>query len=122
MSKKEIIDPNSINRLVANTEFKGDLKTDSDIKLDGRMNGTLVTKGKLVLGETGFITGDVHCKSAVISGRIEGKVFVDELIMLQSSSKIDGDMVVSKIAIEPGAVFNGNCKMGKPNNTPKGGK
>jgi len=112
MGKKEpIVHPNSVNMIASSTAFTGDLKTDTDIKFDGTFDGKLVTKGKLVLGESGQIKGEVYCKTAFISGKIDGRVFVDEIITLHSSSRIDGDITTSKIAIEPGAIFNGICKM-----------
>ncbi|MBN2892350.1 MAG: polymer-forming cytoskeletal protein [Bacteroidales bacterium] len=120
MSKKEPLpNPNSVNMIASSTEFVGDLITDSDIKFDGKLTGKLITKSKLVLGESGEINGEVHCKSAVVSGKITGKIFVEDIIMLQSSSHIEGDVSTSKIAIEPGAILNGTCKMGKNNNQPE---
>jgi cytoskeletal protein CcmA (bactofilin family) len=114
MSKKEAIaNPNSVNRIVSTTSITGEIKTDSDIKFDGKLDGKLITKNKLVIGETGEIKGEIHCKSAVISGKIEGKIFVEETITLQDTCKIVGDITTNKIAIEPGAIFNGTCTMGK---------
>lgn len=114
MAKKEsVVNPNSVNNIANSTEFIGDLKTENDIKFDGKLEGKLVTKSKLVLGQSGLIKGEVHCKSAIISGKIEGKVFVDELITLQSTAVVEGEITIGKIAIEPGAIFNGSCIMGK---------
>ncbi len=111
--KEQIAHPNSVNMIAATTMFTGEFKTDSDIKFDGKLDGTLITKNKLVVGETGQIKGEIRCKSAVISGKIEGNIFVEDIITLQASCKIDGEITTKKIAIEPGAIFNGNCKMGK---------
>ncbi len=114
MIKKEpVSNPNDVNFFKQTTEFKGELTTENDIKLDGKLEGKLVSKSKLVLGETGEIKGEVYCKSAYISGKIIGKIFVEDIITLNSTSKIQGDISTNKIAIEPGAVFNGICKMGE---------
>ncbi len=121
MGKKRepVINPNSVNMIVKSTEFNGDLITENDIKFDGKLEGKLVTKSKLVLGNEGLIKGEVHCKSAVISGEIEGKIFIDDLITLQSSAKINGEIKTNKIAIEPGATFNGSCLMDEMPKKPK---
>jgi len=112
MGKKEInVHPNSVNLVANSTEFKGDLVTESDIKFDGILDGKLETKNKLVLGKDGKVKGEVHCESAVISGKIEGKIFVKDIIKLESSAQIDGELTTSKLAIEPGAIFNGTCIM-----------
>jgi cytoskeletal protein CcmA (bactofilin family) len=107
------INPNTVNMVANTTEFNGDLVTDSDIKFDGKLEGKLITKNKLVLGKEGKIKGEVRCKSAVISGQIEGKIFVEEIIKLEASAQIDGELTTSKLAIEPGAIFNGTCIMTK---------
>lgn len=118
MAKKEQqkSSPNSINLIANTTEFKGDLKTSSDIKFDGKLEGTLVSDDRLLLGENGYIKGDVKCKNAVISGTIEGKIIVEELIKLESTAKIQGELITSKLAIEPGAILDGTCTMAKKNN------
>ncbi len=112
MAKNEInVHPNSVNMVANSTKFIGDLVTESDIKFDGQLEGKLETKNKLVLGKEGKIKGEVYCKSAVISGKIEGKVFVQEIIKLEASAQLDGELTTSKLAIEPGAIFNGTCIM-----------
>jgi len=112
MSKKEtVINPNSINQIENSTTIDGELITESDIKFNGKLTGKLITKNKLVLGESGQIKGEVYCKSAIISGRIEGKVIVEEIITLQSTAYIEGELTTDKLAIEPGAVLNGTCIM-----------
>jgi cytoskeletal protein CcmA (bactofilin family) len=112
MSKKEtVINPNSINQVASSTVIEGELVTESDIKFDGKLTGKLVTKNKLVLGESGQIKGEIYCKSAIISGKIEGKIFVEEIITLQATAYIEGELSTDKLAIEPGAVLNGTCIM-----------
>jgi len=113
MSKKEnvVVNPNSVNRIANTTKFVGDVDSESDIAMDGKLEGKLKTKGKLVLGAEGVIVGEVYCKSAGISGKIEGKVFVEDIITLQSSAVVNGEITTNKLAIEPGAVFNGTCNM-----------
>jgi cytoskeletal protein CcmA (bactofilin family) len=79
--------------------------------LDGTLSGNLATKGKVVIGPTGKVKGEVVCKNSEVSGTIEGKITVTQLLILKASSKILGDIVTSKLSIEPGAMFTGNCKM-----------
>jgi cytoskeletal protein CcmA (bactofilin family) len=79
--------------------------------IDGSLTGNLNTKGKVVIGTTGKVKGEVICKNSEVAGIIEGKIVVGQLLNLKASSKIYGDIVTSKLSIEPGAVFSGNCKM-----------
>ncbi len=111
MAKSNNPDSNAINLIGPGTEITGDLNSNSDVRVDGSLNGNLVTKGKLVIGETGKVKGDIKCKNADISGKIEGKITVAELLSLKPSSLIEGDIVTNRLSIEPGSRFTGNCNM-----------
>lgn len=101
----------TINLISQGTEITGDIKSNGDIRIDGSLIGNLFTKGKVVIGNTGKIKGEVTCKNSEISGTLEGKITVNQLLNLKASSKIIGDVTTSKLAIEPGAIFTGTCKM-----------
>jgi cytoskeletal protein CcmA (bactofilin family) len=111
MAKINDNDHNVINLIGSGTEIKGDLTSNGDVRIDGTVVGNIKTKGKVVLGESGKVKGELACTNADISGRIEGKVIISELLSLKPSSVIDGDIVVNKLAIEPGAKFTGCCSM-----------
>lgn len=101
----------SVNIIGAGTVIEGDIKSEADIRIDGTLNGSLFTKGKLVLGATGTVEGEVSCQNADISGAINGKIKVSELLALKSSSKLTGEIITNKLSIEPGASFSGSCSM-----------
>ncbi len=101
----------SVNIIGAGTVIEGDIKSDGDIRIDGTLNGSLNTKGKLVLGTTGMVDGEVSCRNADISGTINGKIKVAELLSLKATSKLTGDITTNKLNIEPGANFSGLCAM-----------
>lgn len=107
---------NTINLISNGTDITGDIICNGDIRIDGSVTGTLNTKGKIVIGPTGKIKGEVICKNSEISGVIEGKVTVNQLLNLKSSCRILGDISTSKLSIEPGAKFSGNCKMNDNDN------
>jgi cytoskeletal protein CcmA (bactofilin family) len=101
----------TINQVGNGTEINGDINTSGDIRVDGTLVGNLTTKGKLVIGETGTVKGEITCKNSVVSGKIDGKINVAELLSLKASSKINGDIITQKLHIEPGAKFTGTCNM-----------
>ena len=101
----------SINIIGAGTVIEGDIKSDGDVRIDGTLNGSLIIKGKLVLGTTGMVEGEASCQNADISGTINGKVKVAELLALKATSKLTGDITTNKLSIEPGANFSGSCTM-----------
>lgn len=101
----------NINLVGLGTEINGDIATNGDIQIDGILVGNLSAKGKVVLGETGKIKGELTCKNSDISGIVEGKLTVKELLSLKSTARINGDVSVGKLAIEPGCQFTGYCNM-----------
>ncbi|MCB9261260.1 MAG: polymer-forming cytoskeletal protein [Flavobacteriales bacterium] len=113
--KKEhnTIQPGSINVVGADTVVEGNIVSKGDIRIDGTLIGSVKTSSKLVLGASGKIEGDLEAKSADISGKIKGNLKVSEILYLQSSSSILGDIVTDKLVVESGGEFNGKCEMGK---------
>ena len=116
MAKYNETDNATINLISNGTDITGDVKSNGDIRIDGTLTGNLNTKGKVVIGPTGKITGEVICKNSEVSGIVEGKITVGQLLNLKASSKILGDIVTSKLSIEPGAKFSGTCKMSDTDN------
>jgi cytoskeletal protein CcmA (bactofilin family) len=105
-------DSGSVNIIGAGTSIEGDVISSGDIRIDGSLKGTLKTRGKLVIGPSGSVEGEVSCQNADISGNIRGKVNVAELLALKSTAKLSGEISTGKLAIEPGADFSGSCSMG----------
>lgn len=111
MAKNNETEPTAINLISNGTDIVGDVKSGGDIRIDGSLTGNLNTKGKVVIGQSGKVNGEVFCKNSEVSGTIEGKITVNQLLILKAASKIVGDIATSKLSIEPGAMFTGNCKM-----------
>jgi cytoskeletal protein CcmA (bactofilin family) len=122
MAKLIETENNVINQIGVGTEITGDVTTGSDIRFDGMLTGNLKTKGKVVIGETGTVKGEISCKSSVVEGKVEGKISVTELLTLKATSALTGDIVTRRLAIEPGAKFSGNCSMSAETLTTYAGK
>lgn len=101
--------PDKLNRIVEGTQIKGEIKADSNFRIDGLLIGAINTLGKLVVGPTGRIEGDVKCANADIEGEVIGTMKVDNLLTIKASARIEGDIETSKIGIEIGAEFKGVC-------------
>lgn len=101
-----------VNLIGVGTTISGDITSSGDIRVDGTLKGSINTKGKVVVGTTGIVEGDVVCQNADVSGELKAKVSVSELLSLKSTAKLDGDIITNKLAIEPGANFSGSCSMG----------
>jgi cytoskeletal protein CcmA (bactofilin family) len=107
----EEFDSSTINLLGAGTSITGDINCNGDIRINGTLNGNLTTKGRLIIGETGKIKGEISCKNADILGNIDGKITVSDLLSLKVTANVVGEIIVGRISIEPGCKFNGTCKM-----------
>ncbi len=108
---KEIESTNAINLISAGTRVKGDVESNSGIRIDGQLQGKMDVKGKVVIGASGQITGDVICQTLEISGQITGNIHAADLVSLKSTARVNGEIITRKLAIEPGAVFSGTCRM-----------
>ena len=110
MAKTNIVEAKP-NTIVTGTIIKGDVIASGDFRIDGSLIGSINCKGKIVVGETGSIEGEIECQNADLSGTIKAKVKVEQLLSLKASAKFSGDVVTNKISIEPGAKFSGSCNM-----------
>lgn len=100
------------NRILIGTEIKGDIKSNGDLRVDGKVQGTITLQGKLVVGKKGTVEGEINCTNVTVAGLLKGKINVSELTALAASARIEGDLVTTKLSVEPGAEFNGTCSMG----------
>ena len=103
------------NVLAGGTAVSGTIVTESDFRLDGSIEGDINCKGKIVVGPKGSIKGNIISDNAEILGNVEGTLHIKEKLIFKSSSSIKGDIYTQTIEIEPGAHFNGTCKMSGKN-------
>ncbi len=107
----ELETTNSINIITNGTIIKGDITATGDFRLDGTLEGSIQLNGKLVVGDTGVVNGNILCMNANIIGTVNGNLSVKELLSLHSTACVKGDILINKLSIEPGAVFTGKCCM-----------
>ncbi|MDG1041136.1 MAG: polymer-forming cytoskeletal protein [Polaribacter sp.] len=99
------------NILAKNTKIVGDLTSDGDFRIDGILEGTLETKGRVIIGLEGFVQGKVICENADVEGKFSGDLTVNKMLTLKASASVTGEIVLGKLSVEPGAAFNGSCTM-----------
>ncbi len=104
----QVLERNIIGK---NSSFVGDIKSDGDFRIDGKVQGTIKTAGRVVIGKEGFVDGTIECSNADIEGKFSGNLNVDELLSLKSTATINGEVVLGKLSVEPGANFNASCNM-----------
>ncbi len=93
------------------TTAKGDFRVDGGVRLDGQVEGRMDITETLVTGPRSLLKGEVHCRDAVIAGRIDGNVFAAETVELQTGAQVFGNISGKGLVIQRDCVFHGNCSM-----------
>lgn len=104
---------NVLNTISRGTVIEGKIHTKGDIRIEGKVVGTVTCESKLVIGEHGSVEGFVDAKNANISGKVMGEVVCRELLQLQEKARVEGDIYTQKLSVQIGATFSGNCQMGE---------
>jgi cytoskeletal protein CcmA (bactofilin family) len=99
------------NLIAQGTKITGDFISEGDFRIDGTIEGNVKTTGKIVVGKSGFIKGTLQGTDAYFEGKFSGKLALSGILTLKSTAHIDGEVVVGKLAVEPGASFNVTCAM-----------
>jgi cytoskeletal protein CcmA (bactofilin family) len=99
------------NRIVEGTIIQGNISSPADFRLDGQLIGDFQSKGKIVIGPSGTVKGNIICKNADIEGYFEGKIQVLEILNVKSKAHIKGEVICGKLSVEPGAEFSATCIM-----------
>ena len=107
--------PSSANLIQSGTFITGDIQSNGNIRIDGTLNGTVYAGGKVILGSTGTVDGEIKCINADIEGKVTGTIQVKELLSFKATAVVSGEIYTGKLAIEPGARFTGTCRMDSMN-------
>ncbi len=103
---------NSNTSIGRGTTLEGNIETFSNVRIDGKVIGNIKSKSKVALGNASHVDGNITAQNADIEGEVKGKLEIGELLVLKSTATVHGDILTGKLVVEPGAVFNGSCRMG----------
>jgi cytoskeletal protein CcmA (bactofilin family) len=101
-----------VDMVAEGTVLEGSITSAKGIRIDGTVKGSIDCKGKVVVGKTGVVEGEITCLNADIEGELKSTITVEGILQLKTSAVLYGDIQTGKLAIEPGATFTGSCKMG----------
>ncbi len=112
MAKSEPnLNVNTISRISVGTIIKGEIVSSSDIRIDGTFDGKIQSNGRVVIGESASVKGDVICENLDLWGKVDGNVYVKDTLSLKQGCTVNGNVHIRRFCVELGSVFNGNCKM-----------
>ena len=99
------------NVIAKNSTFVGEITSDGDFRIDGVLEGTLKTEGKVIIGIDGFVKGTIEATNAEIEGKFSGQLSIANTLTLNATANISGDVIVGKLSVEVGVTFNATCAM-----------
>ena|SRR2546423_12705774 len=102
---------NTTSLIGTGTSLRGDITCNADLRIDGTLNGSIISTAKVVIGANGVVEGDITGQQADIMGKVYGSIKVKDILQLKGSSVVKGNIHAGKLQIEPSATFNGECHM-----------
>lgn len=99
------------NKIAQGTILKGDIESEGSFRIEGELIGNLKIKGKVVIGESGVVDGEVICENADIEGTFKGTLKVNSCLNLKGTAHISGEVITDQLIVEAGASFNATCQM-----------
>jgi cytoskeletal protein CcmA (bactofilin family) len=112
LSFSEKSTPGSATLISSGTVLRGNIKSDSDLRIDGTIHGNVSSSAKIVVGPSGYVEGNIEGVNADVTGKVKGNISVKELLQLREKSNVDGNIIAAKLQVDPAAAFNGKCQMG----------
>ena len=103
---------NSTNTIGKGTVLEGNIETFGNIRIEGKVIGNIKSKSKIALGNSSYVEGNIMAQNADLEGEVKGRIEISEMLILKATAVVHGDIITGKLVVEPGAVFNGSCKMG----------
>lgn len=103
---------NSTNTIGKGTVLEGNIETYGNIRIEGKVIGNIKSKSKIALGNSSHVDGNIMAQNADLEGEVKGRIEISEMLILKATAVVHGDIITGKLVVEPGAVFNGSCKMG----------
>lgn len=112
MQSNSSFNAGSATLISSGTTLKGDISSNSDLRIDGTVYGNVKTSAKIIIGTTGVVEGDITGNQADITGKVNGNIKANELLQLRGECLVTGNIYAGKLQVEPSATFNGQCHMG----------
>lgn len=108
---ESVVNVNDVSRISAGTSIKGEISSDNDIRVDGNVEGKIFSKGKVVVGESASLKGELLCDVVDLWGKMDGDIYVNDVLSVKNSAVVNGNIYVRKFQVEMGAQINGSCHM-----------
>jgi len=107
--------------LAQGTHVTGTLRFEKAVKIDGHFEGKVQSPGKLILGATAKVDGELEVGQLEVEGTLRGEVKAAERILIRDGGLVEANIVTARLAVETGAIFRGHCEMPEQKELPSSG-
>ena len=110
--KTETVNTGIINTIIGdNSKIEGVLTASESTRIDGLLEGKIISQSTVIVGEHGVVRGDITAIEILVAGTVYGNLKAEERIELTETGRVLGDLVTKTLVIDEGASFKGNCTM-----------
>ena len=110
--KNEVVSTGTINTIIGNnSKVEGLLEASDPTRVDGLVQGKILSKSSVIVGEHGVVKGDIIAIEILVAGTVYGNLKAEQRIELTETGRVLGDLVTKTLVIDEGASFKGNCTM-----------
>ncbi len=93
------------------TYFKGVIQFEGTMRIDGKVDGEIISNHTLIIGETAEIEGAVRVRTVVCGGQVSGEIESGDSLHLVKPSRVKAKIQTRSLLVEEGVIFNGQCEM-----------
>jgi len=93
------------------TLVEGIIRTEEPLRIDGKVQGEIISKSDLIIGEKSHIAGDISCQNLMLAGTVQGNIQTTGQLHITSSGKLKGDASIGSFIVDERGVFDGKCAM-----------
>ncbi|MCF6148407.1 MAG: polymer-forming cytoskeletal protein [Candidatus Kuenenia sp.] len=112
-SRREVgMTEGNMTNLTPDTEFKGTIKFNTVLRIDGKFDGEMITdEGEVIVGSTGAVKANIKVRNAIVEGQVDGNIIASERVELRKKAKLMGDLQAKTLVIDEGVIFVGKCSV-----------
>jgi cytoskeletal protein CcmA (bactofilin family) len=110
-------DSEEITIISHGVKLEGKLTCGGSVRIDGTIQGDVISQGNVTIGEQGEINGQINGQIIIIGGKVSGEINAKEKLTLESKSNLKGDVFTKILVVEAGAYFDGKSNMGEHKET-----
>ncbi len=108
-----VIEQSPATLLDRGCQFEGKLTFEGSVQINGKFRGEIFSEGTLIIGDSAEIEGKIEIDTVIISGSFTGSIVAKRKIEIHPPALVHGDIITPALVVQEGAVYQGNCTMGK---------